>query len=130
MTRTPAHPDWDRLFEVASSQEGLFTTEQALGAGYSPQLLVHHVRAGRIRRLRRGIYRVVHYPVGEHEELVELWLWTQQQGVLSHQTALALHNLSDVLPSRVHLTVPTAWRGRRLRVPRGVVLHHANVPPS
>jgi hypothetical protein len=33
-----------------------------------------------------------------------------------------------VLPHRVHLTVPAAWRRRRLRVPRGLVLHHAGVP--
>lgn len=130
MDRRPDHPDWNRLYEVAAGQEGLFTTEQALGAGYSPQLLVHYVRNGRIRRLRRGIYRLVHFPAGEHEDLVERWLWSEQQGVLSHQTALALHELSDVLPARVHLTLPDAWRARRLRVPRDVVLHHADVPAA
>jgi len=36
--------------------------------------------------------------------------------------------LSDVLPARVHLTLPNAWRRRRLRVPAGVVIHHADVP--
>jgi predicted transcriptional regulator of viral defense system len=41
--------------------------------------------------------------------------------------ALFLHGLSDVLPARVHLTLPASWRARRLRVPRGVVLHHADV---
>jgi predicted transcriptional regulator of viral defense system len=38
-----------------------------------------------------------------------------------------LHDLSDVLPARAHLTVPAAWRERRLRVPDGVVLHYADV---
>jgi predicted transcriptional regulator of viral defense system len=47
--------------------------------------------------------------------------------VLSHQTALALHGLSDVLPAHVHLTVPSAWRHRRFRLPPNVVLHHADV---
>lgn len=46
---------------------------------------------------------------------------------MSHQTALALHGLSDVLPARVHLTLPTSWNARRLRVPDDVVLHYANV---
>jgi predicted transcriptional regulator of viral defense system len=108
-------------------QEGLFTTEQAAGAGYSPQLLVYYARSGKVVRLSRGIYRLVHFPAGEHEDLVELWLWSSHQGVFSHQTALALHGLSDILPSRVHLTVPTDWRRRRLRVPTGVVLHYAAV---
>lgn len=124
---TTSGPDWDRLFETAAAQQGLFTTEQAAEAGYSPQLLVHHVRRGRIARVRRGVYRVVHFPAGEHEELIEVWLWSRRAGVFSHQTALALHELSDALPARVHLTVPSEWRRRRLRVPVGVVLHHADV---
>jgi predicted transcriptional regulator of viral defense system len=121
-------PDWDRLFEVAVGQEGLFTTEQAADVGYSPQLLLHHVQSGRIVRVRRGIYRLVHFPAGEHEELVAVWLWSERAGVVSHQTALALHGLSDALPAHVHLTLPTAWSRRRFRVPEGVVLHYRDVP--
>ena len=122
-----AHPDWDRLYEIAAAQEGLFTTRQAAEAGYSPQLLVHHVSGGRVIRIRRGIYRLVHFPAGEHEELVSAWLWSGQVGVFSHQTALALHQLSDVLPAQLHLTFPIKWRSRRFRVPEGVILHHADV---
>jgi len=123
-------PDWAHLFKTAAGQEGLFTTQQAAQAGYSPQLLVHYVHTGRVVRVRRGIYRLVHFPAGEHEELVALWLWSERVGVISHQTALALHGLSDVLPAQVHLTLPTAWRQRRFRVPVNVVLHHADVPPG
>jgi predicted transcriptional regulator of viral defense system len=126
----PERPSWDRLFETALAQEGLFTTEQAAEAGYSPQLLVHHVRTGRVVRLQRGIYRVVHFPVGEHEELVAAWLWSERTGVISHQTALALHELSDGLPAHVHLTLPNAWKRRRFRAPLDVVLHHADVLPD
>ena len=122
--------NWDRLFEVAAGQEGIFTTQQAAEAGYSPQLLLHHVRTGRMLRVRRGIYRLVHFPVGEHEELVVAWLWSERAGVVSHQMALALHELSDVLPAHVHLTLPSAWRRRRFRVPPDVMLHHADVPPG
>ena len=124
----PPEPAWQALYEIASSQEGLFTTRQAAAAGYSPPLLAHHQKAGRITRIRRGIYRLVHYPAGEQEELVTAWLWTDAKGVLSHQTALSLQGLSDVLPSRIHLTLPLGWRHRRFRVPEGVVLHYDDVP--
>jgi predicted transcriptional regulator of viral defense system len=123
-------PDWNRLFETVAAQEGLFTTKQAAAAGYSPQLLAHYLRIGKAVRVRRGIYRLVHFPAGEHEDLVAAWLWSELAGVVSHQTALALHGLSDALPSHLHLTLPAAWRPRRLRVPAGVVLHHADVPPE
>ena len=126
----PNRPDWKELAEIAISQEGMFTTQQAAEVGYSPQLLVHHVGNGRMERVRRGIYRLAHFPAGDHEELVVAWLWSGQLGVVSHQTALELHDLSDVLPSRLHLTMPIASRRRRLRVPVGVVLHYADVPPE
>lgn len=123
-------PDWDRLFETAAGQSGYVTTRQAAEAGYSTHLLRKHIHAGRVTRPQRGIYRLVHFPVGEHEELVTAWLWSEQAGVVSHQTALSLHGLSDVLPAQVHLTLPEAWRRRRFRVPAGVVLHHADVAPE
>jgi predicted transcriptional regulator of viral defense system len=120
-------PDWDALFSIAQAQGGCFSTRQAAEAGYSPQLLHTHLGNGRVKRVRRGIYRLVHFPSCEYEDLIVLWLWTEQMGVFSHETALALHDLSDVLPSRVHMTVPARWQRRRLRIPAGLVLHHADI---
>lgn len=127
MTIAARKTSWDRLFEAAEGQAGLFTAEQAEKAGLYRQLLRRYVEHGRVRRLRRGIYRVVHFPATDHEPLAELWLWTGRAGVFSHETALALHDLSDVLPRRVHVSVPPEWQRRRLRVPAGLVLHYAAV---
>jgi predicted transcriptional regulator of viral defense system len=128
MTTAPHNPpDWGQLYETAAAQDGLFTTRQAAEAGYSPQLISHHLSARRMLRIRRGVYRIVHFPAGDHEDLAAVWLWSEQQGVFSHQTALALHNLSDLLPAQLHLTLPLAWRSRRLRVPEGVVLHFGDL---
>lgn len=123
-------PDWSALYATAAAQAGHFTARQAAEAGYAAPLLIHHRRAGRFERVARGIYRLVHFPTGEHEDLVTAWLWSERQGVVSEVTALALHQLSGVLPSRVHLTVPRAWAQRRLKAPVGVVLHHADVAPG
>lgn len=125
-----AAPDWNKLYEVVAAQDGYFTARQAAAVGYSPQLLVHYLRTGKVTRPQRGIYRLVHFPPGEHEELALAWLWSEQLGVVSHQSALALHELSDVLPDKVHLTLPLACRSRRFRVPPGIELHHADVPRS
>jgi predicted transcriptional regulator of viral defense system len=125
--KSPAGAAFSRLLR---GSHGLFTTKQAAEAGYSPQLLVHHVRAGNVVRVQRAIYRLVHFPAGDHEDLVAAWLWSEQAGAASHETALALHGLSDVMPARLHITLPLAWRRRRFRVPAGVILHHADVPPE
>jgi predicted transcriptional regulator of viral defense system len=125
---TDSGPDWDRLYETATGQEGYFTTRDAAAAGFSSQLLLKHIHAGRVSRVRRGVYRLVHFPAGDYEDLVIVWLWSDKHGVFSHQTALALHGLSDVLPSKAHISLPSAWRGRRLRVPPDVIVHHGDVP--
>lgn len=121
-------PDRSALYELAAGQEGYFTTRQAGSVGYSRPLLDHHVKAGRFTRVRRGVYRLVEFPSGEHEDLVIAWLWSDQAGVFSHDTALALHNLSDALPAHLHVTLPATWRRRRLVVPGDVRTHFADVP--
>ena len=125
---TPPLPDWDHLYEVAAQQEGHFTLRQAAGAGYSRQLLEHHLRKGRLTRTRRGLYRLTHFPPGDQEDLVVFWLWSGGQGVFSHQTALFLHDLSDALPGRVHMTLPPALALRRRSVPAGLLLHPGSIP--
>ena len=53
-------------------------------------------------------------------------MWSNYRGVISHAGALALYALSDVLPSRVHLTVPPTFS----RTSPGYVLHRAQLEPS
>lgn len=120
-------PSWQDLYEVAAAQAGHFSTVQAAESGFSAPLLHKYLSNGRIHRVRRGVYRLVHFPASEEEGLVVLWLWSERAGVFSHGTALARHELSDLLPSEVEMTVPAAWRRRRLRVPEGLRLHYANL---
>lgn len=130
MSQAKTRPDWGSLYDTAAGQSGYFTTAQAAESNYSPQLLAKYLANGRIERARRGIYRIVHYPAGDHEDLMVHWLWTERLGVFSHETALMLQDLSGALPSRVFVTLPEHWRKRRLRVPTGLVVHFADVPQS
>ena len=64
---------------------------------------------------------------------MEAVLWPQVRrpdvaGVVSHESALAIHELSDVSPARVHVTLPTV-RIRR-QVPKGLVIHYADLAPE
>jgi predicted transcriptional regulator of viral defense system len=120
-------PNWSRLYELASGQAGYFTAKEAGEAGFSLPLLQHHLGAGRVERVQRGVFRLVNFPPTDEEGLVPTWLWSRREGTFSHETALALHRLSDVLPARLHVTVPTAWRRRRVQIPRNVVLHPADL---
>jgi predicted transcriptional regulator of viral defense system len=115
-------PDHQRLFEVASEQAGYFTTAQAAACGYSSSLRTYHVKQGRWVRVRRGVYRLSEYPSSEHEELIAAWLWAgKDTAVVSHESALDVLDLSDVIPSTTHITVPRSRRYRPGIV--GITLH-------
>jgi predicted transcriptional regulator of viral defense system len=122
MYDTHAAPDADGLFAQASEQAGYFTSAQARAHGYSWTMLSHHTATGRFIRLRRGLYRLRDYPSSPHEEVMAAWLAAgKENAVVSHESALDLLDLSDVIPDCVHLTVPRSRRG--LVAPAGVVLH-------
>ncbi len=123
-------PSWDTLYALAVAQAGYFTTAQAAEAGYSLPLLHKYLANGKVVRVRRGIYRLVHFPSGEDEDLVVCWLWSERQGVFSHETALVRHELSDLLPHELEMTVPATWSRRRLRVPEGLRLHFDDLRPE
>lgn len=115
-----------RLTLVASHQGGFFSSRQAIQAGYSTALQHHHAATGNWQRVERGIYRLPLWPPAKHEGFVLASLWSGGKGIVSHDSALAYYDLSDVLPDRVHLTVPQSFRKRR----EGFVLHRAELPES
>jgi predicted transcriptional regulator of viral defense system len=122
------------LFEIAESQQGYFTFQQAIAAGFSDKNHAYHVKAGDWVKVFRGIYRLAKYPVGEREELVLWFLWSRNrsnipQGVYSHYTALDLYELSDNMPSKLHMTVPLRFR-RMAKIPEILVLHRVNLQPD
>jgi predicted transcriptional regulator of viral defense system len=62
-----------------------------------------------------------------------LWyLWPQNrkevlEGTYSHETALSLHELSDIMPSKLQMAVPKRFR-RNSRLPEILELHRADLP--
>ena len=97
---------WDQLVERAADHHGYVTTRDAHDLGIDPTQLRLLTARGRLERVGRGVYRVPILPRSEHDELAEAVAWTLGRGVVSHESALVLHGLSDVNPSRIHLTVP------------------------
>lgn len=119
----------DVLWRVASQQRGYFTAAQALEAGYSYQTQRFHAQRGNWLRVDRGIYRFREYgdmPSEENDYLVRCSLWSRGRAVVSHTSALAVHDLGTANPSRVHLTVLPGFRQRNA----AIALHRANLDQS
>lgn len=116
-----------KLYSIAETQQGYFTTRQALAAGYSYETHHYHVASGAWVREHRGIYRLAMFPVSGEGQYILWSLWSygrngKPQGAYSHQTALSLHELSDVMPARLHMTVPRSFR-RSAEPPAILILH-------
>jgi predicted transcriptional regulator of viral defense system len=106
-------PSEDALYVAAETRAGYFTTAQAAEAGYSRALLAHHAAAGNLERVDHGIYRLRRYPESPHADLVVASLRAGNSAAVSHQSALALWGLSDILPGEVHVTLPRTASRRR-----------------
>jgi predicted transcriptional regulator of viral defense system len=119
------------LFQLAQEQGGYFTAKQAAGLGYVASKRNYHVGAGNWIREHRGIFRVSLYPPPDRPDLILWWLWSRGRsdspvGVFSHQTALSLHELTDVNPAKLDLTVPPGFR-KGTAIPSILRLHFAEV---
>ena len=97
---------YHKLYRIAEAQAGYFTTAQAVAVGVDRQRLARYAVAGGLERIRRGVYRLVPFPRSPHEDLFVAWLETGPDSVISHDSALALYELSDALPAAIHVTVP------------------------
>jgi len=121
---------YNELFQIAADQFGLVTVAQARRSGIGSQTLLMMARRGALRRVSRGVYRLQNFPETELDVYMEAVLWpVTGTGVVSHESALVLFELSDVNPAQVHITVPDAYRSRR-SPPRYLVVHRADLPES
>lgn len=121
--RTPSR---ESLFEFAAQQAGYFTAEQARIAGYSTALTAYHAKRGTFIRVARGIYRLRDYPSSRRETMFAAWLALGPEAAISHETALEIYGLTDLIPDAVHVTVPRARNVSR-QMP-GVRVHTTTRP--
>ncbi|MCO1578133.1 type IV toxin-antitoxin system AbiEi family antitoxin domain-containing protein [Crossiella sp. SN42] len=116
----------DRLWQVAARQRGYFTAADALAAGYSYQAQRFHRQRGNWLRVDRAVYRFREYldlPSEDTDQFVRWSIWSRDRAVVSHTSALAVHDLGIANPAEIHLTVPPGFRQQN----SAVVLHRARL---
>lgn len=122
------------VYAVAEVQHGYFTVAQAESEGVAPDRVRDMARRGVVERVSRGVYRVTQYPLSPRGSYLEAALWPAatrggEPGVISHESALALYELSDVSPATLHVTVPLARRITRTP-PKVLRIHRARLQPE
>jgi predicted transcriptional regulator of viral defense system len=119
-------PLFPQLLERALDRHGLLTPDDALAVGASEGAL--RLLASRGTLLRKGfaIYQIPQLAGDRLAQYQEALLWVREAGALSHDTALDLHQLSDINPANVHVTIDPKTRFRR-RLPDWLELHRGRL---
>lgn len=113
------------LAELASRQDGLVARHQAR-SHLTRKQLEGRLASGRLRVVRRGVYRFAGVPSGARVDLRAACLAAGPAAVVSHQSAAELWSLRGVVSERPELTVPTPmWP----RLP-GVRCHQSSRLPA
>ncbi|MDR3359839.1 MAG: type IV toxin-antitoxin system AbiEi family antitoxin domain-containing protein [Bifidobacteriaceae bacterium] len=114
----------DALREIAMDQHGFVTTAQAAGEGVGSAQLAMMVKRDRLERVAHGVYRVPQVAASRYDNWARAVLWTgAPEACLSHETALAAWDISDINPDQIHILVGKSRRLRRAGGERYVVHH-------
>ncbi len=101
--------DHAALFGQAARQLGLLTRAQLLGLGVPDRTIRAWVAAGRLRRVRPGVYLVPGALLTWHARVLAACL--DHDGAASHLTAAAVLGAPGILRLRPEVIVPDARRG-------------------
>ncbi len=112
---------WIDLLATAAHQHGYFTSAQAAAAGISRRALTWRAEHGSAARAGYGLYRLPHWPAESNDDLYALQA-IAPFGTFSHETALSLLGLSDIIPTAIHFTIPES---SRLGPRAGIRLHRS-----
>src|SRR3954468_7513285 len=111
------------LHEHTADHFGYITTRDAEDLGVDPHRLQRMKDRGVLTRVDRGIFRFDDVPASPLDQYAAATLWPLEvRGVLSHATALDLHGLCDIDPTRIDVTVPRGFR--TVRTPPDVLRLH------
>ncbi len=113
------------LSDLAESQHGYFTANQAIQLGYRDNNHRYHLDRNNWLRIMPGLYRLPGQIDSRDADFTKWCLWSrnqkdQPQGVISHRSALAFHGLAEYDPQAIHLTVPIRFQKK---APPEVILH-------
>jgi predicted transcriptional regulator of viral defense system len=117
----------DELWEIATLQHGYVTAQQALARGIAREVVNKLVHRGTLERAAFGVYRFPKYPYTDTARYMLAVLWTRApEAALSHETALDVYAISDIIADKIHVTVGKHRRLRRVGGERYEV-HYADL---
>lgn len=115
------------LWDTAVEQYGYVTARDARALGIPLVELAKLSHRGQLTRVAHGTYRFDRLPPTERDEYALAVLWPSVEGAaLAQDTALAVYELCDINPNKIHVVVP---KGKRIRRSGGskYEIHHEDL---
>jgi hypothetical protein len=116
----PDNLAWLSQFQA---QCGVISRQQALDAGFTDKAIEWRLHSGHWQLLHRRVYATFTGVLSRQARLWAAVLKVGPDAVLSHETAAEIHQLTDNLRSRIHISVPAEQHPARREAIRGVVIH-------
>ncbi len=107
--------DQARALKLARRSQGV-TTRELVEAGIHRQVLSRLVRAGKLERIARGVYRLAKHLATENHGLV-IACTAVPHGVICLLSALQFHGIGTQLPSQVWIAIDRRARQPSLKYP-------------
>ncbi len=102
---------WEKIREIADSNNGYIKTSDVEIAGVSRPMLKKYVDAGKLELVRKGLYTLMDDFVDEFA-LIQV---QSKKAIFSYGTALYLWGLSDCIPHTFDITLPQGANISRLK---------------
>lgn len=120
---------YQQLFDIAADNYGIVTSRQAKEEGISDKEMSAIASRGRIRRLGRGVYKIVDYIPVENDPYAEAVALVGEEAYLFGESVLAMLHLAPTNPTRIFVASPKRVR-RKLPAHIRVVAAPAGVEPA
>ena len=98
---------WSTIIDAAVDNGGYITPSMVDVPAVELRKMVAR---GTLESAAHGVYRVPELPRDRYDEFILARLWAAGRGVTSHDSALLVHELCDINPTAVHITIPNAYR--------------------
>lgn len=101
---------YQQLFAIAADNYGIVTSAQAKEEGISDKEMSAIASRGRIRRLGRGVYKIVDYIPVENDPYAEAVALVGPGAYLLGESVLAMLRLAPTNPTRITVATPKRLR--------------------
>ena len=107
--------------DVVNEQSGIFHVKDLTAQGIHPEQFKRYIKkSGKIEKVGHGMY----VRADEFTDEFQLLQTRFNKGIFSYETALFLHDLTDVTPFDYHMTFPQGYNNKRL-TESGVISSYA-----